>query len=92
MLTMVSENDCFARYLGACEMHILKMVYFSVTTLLNTYFMNKQMSYGLFYYGASSKIIFNLNYLKDLLKSLSEQTHFCIFIQDCTNWKRRRKY
>lgn len=50
--------------LRAYEMHVLKMVYFPIATLLNIYFMNNQsmqVSYDLFYYEVSSKIVFKLN-------------------------------
>lgn len=62
---MVSENNFPAYYLGACEMHILKMVYFPITTLLNIDSMNNQsiqVLYDLFNYGISLKIVCNLNY------------------------------
>lgn len=45
-------------------MHILKMVYFPITTLLNIYFMNNQsiqVSCDLSYYGVSLKIVLELN-------------------------------
>lgn len=46
-------------------MHILKMVYFPITTLLNIDSMNNQsiqVLYDLFNYGISLKIVCNLNY------------------------------
>lgn len=62
---MVSENNFPTCYLGACEMYILKMIYFPIATLLNIYSMNNQsiqVLYDLFNYGISLKIVCNLNY------------------------------
>lgn len=77
---MILENNFSACYLGACEMHILKMVYFPIATLFNIYSMNNQsiqVLHDLFNDGISLKTVCNLNYfLKNLPKSLREQLSF----------------
>ena len=64
IINTISENSYFARYLGACEVHILEIVYFPITTPLNIYLMNSQslqVSCDSFYYGVFLKIVFELN-------------------------------
>lgn len=46
-------------------MHVLKIVYFPITTVLKIYLMNNQsiqVSSNLLYYGVSLKTVFKLNY------------------------------
>lgn len=62
-LTMVSANNCFACYLGACAMHVMKIMfpYYNYLKFIS-WIIKVFMSPDLLYYGVSSKTTFKLNY------------------------------